>query len=542
MVNKLKGLRIAVMKHEIAQCGILIVIALCVISCGQDPTTSAGNDASRLLRRGLPGEPRSLDPQVADDDFSFQILRDLYEGLTAEDASGHIVPGVADSWTLDATGTVYTFHLRSQAKWSNGDPTTAPEFVEGLRRAVDPKTASGSAGLLAVIKGAADITAGKKRVTELAVTAVDEFSVQIILEHPAPFILQILSQPIAAPFHTKKNAAPEENFGPFNGAYVLLKRVTGSYIDLVRNPQYWNLSKVDIEKVRYVNAESEATELREYVAGDLDLTFSIPLPDLDRISKRLKDEIQISPTLGTTYLALNVSKLPFKSDVKIREALSIALDREQIAKSVMGGVAPAYSFVAIGTSGYKPATYDWVEWSRNRQLAYAKSLYLQAGYSDDRPLHLRLYFSNGESIQRLMIAVAGSWKQNLGVISELANDEFRVFLVGRKDRTRWDVARLKWDADYDDPSSFLDVFTNDSNQNDPDYESAAFNSLIAQARIEPDSGKRITLLHNAEHVLLDDYPIIPIYFTQSRRLVKPYLGGVKINPMNRIYSKNLYWQ
>lgn len=529
-------------KCRMLRCAI-VALAILAAACGHHTNGLSGETAAdRVLRRGLPGEPRTLDPQLADDDFSFAVLRDLYEGLTSENASGQVVPGAAASWTLDATGTVYTFHLRPQAKWSNGDRITASEFVQGLRRAVDPKTASGSAGLLAVIKGATDIIAGKSNVTQLAVTAVDESSVQISLEHPAPFILQVLSQPIAAPFHVNEDTGSEKYAGPFNGAYVLVNRVTGSYIDLVRNSKYWNSSKVSIKRVRYVNAESEATELREYVAGDIDLTFSIPLPDLDRISKEFKGEIQISPTLGTTYLALNLSKPPLKDDLKIREALSIALDRDQIAKNVMGGVMPAYSFVANGTTGYDPPKYDWVGWNRDRQLAYARSLYTQSGYSDNNPLHLRLYFSNGESIQRLMIAVAGSWKQNLGVISELTNDEFRVFLVGRKDRTRWDAARLKWDADYDDPSSFLDVFANDSSQNDPEYNSSAFNNLIVQARIEPEPSKRMMLLHSAEHVLMDDYPIIPIYFTRGRRLVKPFVGGAKINPMNRIYSKNLFWQ
>ena len=529
-------------KYRMLRCAIA-VIAILAAACGHHANGLPGEAAAdRVLRRGLPGEPRTLDPQLADDDFSFEVLRDLYEGLTSENASGQVVPGTAASWTVDATGTVYTFHLRPQAKWSNGDRITASDFVQGLRRAVDPKTASGSAGLLAVIKGATGIIAGKSNVTELAVTAIDESSVQISLEHPAPFILQVLSQPIAAPFHVNEDTGPEKYAGPFNGAYVLANRVTGSYIDLVRNSEYWNSSKVSIKRVRYVNAESEATELREYIAGDIDLTFSIPLPDLDRISKEFKAEIQISPTLGTTYLALNLSKPPLKDDLKIREALSIALDRDQIAKNVMGGVMPAYSFVADGTTGYDPPQYDWVGWNRDRQLAYARSLYIQSGYSDNNPLHLRLYFSNGESIQRVMIAVAGSWKQNLGVISELTNDEFRVFLVGRKDRTRWDAARLKWDADYDDPSSFLDIFASGSNQNDPEYNSSAFNNLIVQARIEPEPSKRMMLLHSAEHVLMNDYPIIPIYFTRGRRLVKPFVGGAKINPMNRIYSKNLFWQ
>jgi ABC-type oligopeptide transport system substrate-binding subunit len=522
---------------------IIAFVALLITACGYHPGGTTGQtSADRILRRGLPGEPRTLDPQLADDDFSFEVVRDLYEGLTSESASGQVIPGAAASWTLDPTGTVYTFHLRPQAKWSNGDRTTASEFVRGLRRAVDPRTASGSAGLLAVIKGATDIIAGKKNVTELAVTAIDESTVQISLEHPAPFILQVLSQPIGAPFHTDKNVRSNTPNGPFNGAYVLVNRVTGSYIDLADNPEYWNSSKVSIKKVRYVNTESEATELRKYIAGEIDLTFSIPLPDLDRISKTLRGEIHISPTLGTTYLALNLSKPPLKDNLAIRQALSIALDREQIAKNVMGGVMPAYSLVANGTTGYDPPKYDWVGWTRDRQLAYAKLLYAQSGYSTDNPLHLRLYFSNGESIQRVMIAVAGSWRQNLGVISELTNDEFRVFLVGRKDRSRWDVERMKWDADYDDPSSFLDIFTNGNNQNDPDYGSAGFNNLIMQARMEPEPTRRMALLHGAEQVLMNDYPIIPIYFTQGRRLVKPFVGGAELNPMNRIYSKNLFWK
>lgn len=523
------------------RCIVLPMLAILLAACShQDGGSSRTDEASRVLRRGIPGEPRTLDPQIADDDFSFQVLRDLYEGLTAEDSSGRITPGVADSWTVDSTGSVYTFHLRPEARWSNGDRVTASEFVQGLQRAVDPRTGSGSASLLSAVKGATRIIEGQEDASALGVLAINDSSIQISLEHPAPFILQILSQPIAAPYH--KNSSSEHTIGPYNGAYLLTGRVTGAYIDLARNDQYWNSSKVAIAKIRYVNAESEAIELREYLTGDLDLTFSIPLPDLDRLSQKIKSEIQISPTLGTTYLALNLSRAPLKGDLKVREALSIALDREQIAKNVMAGVTPAYSFVAEGTSLYNPPKYDWAGWSRDRQLSYAKSLYAQSGYSEQNPLRLRLYFSSGESIQRTMLAVAGSWKQNLGVISELSNDEFRVFLNGRKDRDRWDVARLKWDADYDDPSSFLNIFDKQSNQNDADYSSTAFDDSMNQARKEPEPAARLLQLHRAEQVLLNDYPIIPIYFTRARRLVKPYVGGATINPMNRVYSKNLYWK
>jgi oligopeptide transport system substrate-binding protein len=538
------------------QCSILLFFLICGAGCddrskktevsASSSSTAETDDGHRTLRRGLPGDPRTLDPQLADDNYSFQVVRDLYEGLTAEDPAGQIIPGVADSWTVDASGKVYTFHLRPDARWSDGHRTVATEFVQGLRRAVDPKTASDSAGLLSVIKGAGEIVAGHKPVEELGATAIDEASVRIELEHPAPFILQILSQPIAAPVHLGTNTLPDrhsvDKSDAYNGAYVLVTRVPGSFIDLARNPNYWNSSHVAIGKVRYVNSESEATELREYIANQLDMTFTIPMPDLARVTENYSAEVQTAPYLGTFYLALNLTKSPLKDSITLRQALSMAVDRELIADHVMMGVAPAYTFVASGTSGYDRPEYEWTRWTRERQLAYARSLYARSGYSEKKPLHLKLYFNTSEGIQRIMIAIAGSWKQNLGVISELDSDEFRVFLAGRKDRTRWDVARLGWDADYDDPSSFLDVFTPGNNQNDSAYNNTAFNEAILEARADPRPDSRLMRLSSAERILLNDYPIIPIYFKKARRLVKPNVGGAQLTPMNRTYSKNLFWK
>ncbi|HWG70493.1 MAG TPA: peptide ABC transporter substrate-binding protein [Steroidobacteraceae bacterium] len=505
------------------------------------------SNSVRMLRRGLPGEPRTLDPQLADDTFSFPVLRDLYEGLTAEDRNGRIVPGVAESWTVDTTGTVYTFVLRPNAKWSDGAPIVAMDFVRGLRRAVDPRTASGSSALLTVIKGASDIIAGNKKVVALGVTATNENSVQIELEHPAPFVLQILSQPIAAPARVQTDAASAmagsgEKPKISNGAYVLINRVPGSFIDLAKNPKYWDKSNVSIERVRYVNTESEATEIRKYVAGEIDMTSTIPAPDLDRVTQKYGAEIQASPILGTLYLGLNVSGPPLRDSRDLRQALSMTVDREMISTHIILGVTPAYSFVANGVRGYKPPAYAWSKWSRERQLTYAQTLYERAGYSKKRPLHLKLYFNTGESIQRIMIAIATNWEQNLGVDVDLVSDEFRVFLAGRKDRSRWDVIRLGWYADYDDPASFLDVFSRDNSQNDPGYMSSDFNNLIDAARREPNSDVRMSLLQSSEEVLLNDYPIIPVYFYTARRLVKPNLGGAEITPLHHTYSKHLYWK
>jgi len=495
----------------------------------------------------LLGEPQTLDPQLADDNYSFQVIRDLYEGLTDEDRSGRIVSGVASSWTIDSTSTVYTFQLRSNARWSDGRHIVAEDFVQGLRRAVDPQTASGSAAMLINIKGASEIIAGRKKVSELGVVALEESTLQIKLEHPAPFILEILSQPIAAPFHAKLSStasgdSPNGAKPVTNGAYNLVAHIPGSYIELEKNQNYWDAENVAIDRVKYMNVESVATELREYLAGQIDLTFTIPAADLQRISEQYPREVQNEPFLGTLYLALNLSIDPIKNNKDLRQALSMAVDRETISEKIMMGVTPAYALVANGIPGYVPASYAWSTWSREKQLDTARNLYEKAGYSQKTPLHLKLYFNQDEGIRRLMIAIAGNWKHNLGVDSELVADEFRVFLAGRKDKTRWDVARLGWTADYDDPSSFLGVFSGESRENDPGYSSDAFSLLMKRAENEAQDNRRMQYLRNAEQVLLDDYPIIPIYFYRARRLVKPYLGGAQLTPMNRSYSKHLFWR
>jgi oligopeptide transport system substrate-binding protein len=398
--------------------------------------------------------------------------------------------------------------------------------------------------LLAVIKGANEIIAGRKNVTVLGVTAIGESSVRIELEHPAPFVLQILSQPIAAPVHLGSHSLSgvPTNVNVSNGAYTLVNRIPGSSIELARNNYYWDAPNVPTERVRYIDVESEATELKEYIAGQLDMTFTVPMSDLSRVSQKYGAEMQTAPILGILYLALDVSGPPLRNSRDLRQALSMAVDRDLISEHVMMGVTPAYTFVARGTSGYIPPAYEWAKWPRERQLTYARYLFARSGYSAENPLRLKLYFNSEEIVQRIMIAVAGSWKQNLGVDADLVSDEFRVFLTGRKDRRRWDVLRMGWYADYDDPASFLEVFARDNSQNDPAYSSAQFNDLIDAARIEPQPEKRITLLEKSEQVLLNDYPVIPIYFYEGRRLVKPYLGGAEITPLNRTYSKHLFWK
>lgn len=554
-VAEISSRQFQTLARHILRCTIFVAVICHIGGCDsqrksresllpQSQVTSDRSIPARPLRRGLPGEPRTLDPQLADDTFSFQVVRDLFEGLTAEDRSGRVVPGVAQSWTVDASGKIYTFILRDNARWSDGERVLASEFLAGLQRAVDPHTASGSANLLNVVKNATDIIAGKKPIKELGIAKIDESSVRIELERPAPFILEILAQPIAAPLHSRnpQNSLSDSTQSVTNGAYTVVNRINGSSIELAKNEKYWDAANVQIQRVRYINVESEATELREYISGDLDLTYTLPAPDLSRIQQSLSAELQTAPLLGTMYLALDMTEAPFGGNRELRQALSMAVDRDLIAKHVTLGASPAYAFVSRGIADYKPPAYEWSQWPRDKQIGYAQKLLQQAGYSEKHRLNLTLYSSTGEGVERVLLAIAGSWKQNLGVETRIVSDEFRVFLSGRKDRSKWDAARLGWWADYNDASSFLEIFATNGSQNDPGYTSAPFDGLIIGARSESDPSRRVALLQRAEETLLNDYPIVPVYFYVARRLVKPYLGGAEITPLNRTYSKHLYWK
>ncbi len=495
------------------------------------------------LVRGLPEVPRTLDPQVADDEYSFQILRDIYEGLTEENDLGKIIPGIAESWSINRKGTQYKFRIRKDARWSDGTPVTADQFVQGLRRAVNPKTASGSAALLDDIKGAKSIIAGKAQVTSLGVTAVSKHVLLIQLSRPAPYILQVLSQPISAPIRGPSKDHPSPTRPDItDGPYFVAKQAYGSYIEIDRNKYYWDVRHVAIPKIRYVITGSGSSELEDYLAGQIDVTYSLPLPDLKRMLAMRRSEVQIAPILATFYLAFNMSETWLAQDRDLRKALSMSIDRHLIANKLMEGVSPAFSFIPPAIKNYRPPTYSWATWSHARRVSFARNLLLRAHFSNARPLKLRLYFNKDQTIERVILALVSNWQQNLGISVQLKSDEFRVFLSRRKDHRYWDIARFGWNADYDDPEDFLDIFTIDSPQNDAGYANASFNTIVNQARDETNLVTRRRLLEQAESVLLRDYVLIPVYFYNARRMVSPCVGGATITPMNHTYSKYLYWQ
>jgi oligopeptide transport system substrate-binding protein len=508
------------------------------LSCCGSQTDKPGQLGA--LRRGLAGEPASLDPAGASDNFSFQVLHDLYEGLTLESANGEVIPGVASSWSVDQTGTEYTFHLRGDARWSNGKPVRAQEFVFAWRRVLEPSRGSQVSDDLRLISGAPEIIAGRQPTSALGAFAIDDHTLVVKLERPAAYLPQVLAHSATFPVYSDESAHSHVSATwVSNGPYTLKVWLPGTRVGLQRNQEYWDREHVRIEKVEYQIASDQNSQLMRYRAGQLDITDIVPANAAPWIRAEHPNELVIAPYLATAYFGLNLSTPTLKSNLQLRKALAMAIDRRRIAAAQGFGQPPAYGFIPPGIWNYTPQSWEWSSLSDSERIAEAKRLYFEAGYSDAKPLRIRLLFNANTAIRQTAILVAAMWRETLGIETDLTEEEYRVFLQSRQDKARWDVARLGWTADFNDASNFLDTFRQNSANNDSTYSNRAFDGLLNEAARTPDPETRRKLLEAAERVMLNDYPILPLYFFVSKRLVKPYVYGAQPNPLDLLTSKTL---
>jgi oligopeptide transport system substrate-binding protein len=508
--------------------------------CAQGSDVPIAGSPALELRRGISGEPASLDPAAATDNFSSQVIQDLYEGLTRESSSGEVVPGVASSWDVDATGTKYTFHLRPNASWSNGKHVVASEFVASWQRILDPKQASPVSSELKLLKGAAAIISGKSSPTTLGVVAQGSDILIVNLEQPAPYFPQLLAHSAAFPIYSDLSARSHTAISwVSNGPFVLSSWLPGTTIELKRNAAYWDGANVKIDSVDYQIAPDQNSQFAAYRAGQLDMTDTVPTNAIESLRKEHPQELVIAPLLATAYYGLNLEAPQLQGNLKLRKALSMAIDRRRLVASLALGQTPAFGLVPPGTWNYEPQQWNWESLNDVDRIVQARRLYAEAGFSGSTPLRLRLLFNSSPSIKQTAILVAAMWKEELGVDTILTDEEFRVFLESRHDKHKWDVVRLAWTANYNDASSFLDVLRTNSSNNDSGYSNPLFDKFLDEASNTADSSIRRSLLANAERLMLDDYPVIPLYYLVSKRLVKPYVVGVKPNALDRVGSKEL---
>ena len=508
-----------------------------------DPAQLAGE---QVLHRGNGAEVQTLDPHKAEGVPSSNILRDLYEGLTIEAPDGRVIPGAAESWQISDDGRTYTFHLRRNARWSNGDPVTAEDFVYGLRRSVAPATGSKYSQILAPILNAEEVIAGRKPPEALGVEAIDGHTLKITLKAATPYFLGLLNHSSTYPAH---RPSVEKHGGQFsrpgklvsNGAYRLSEWVVQSHVRLDRNPHYWDDGNTTIETVYYYPIEDQSTELKRYRAGELDITEAIPLQQFRWIRKNLASELRVSPYLGTYYFGYNLTRPPFRENLKLRRALSMAINREILTEKITGmGEKPLYSWVPEGIPGYTPARLDYADWPHGKRIAEARRLYAEAGYSKGNPLTVEIRYNTSENHKKVAIAIAAMWKQALGVRVKLVNEEWKVFLENRKQKRLTQVFRAGWIGDYNDPFTFMEILHSRHGLNDSAYRNPDYDKLLEQASMEPDPQERFALMHQAEAMALRDHPVIPLYGYVSKHLVKPWVGGFTPNILDHHYTKNLY--
>ncbi len=494
----------------------------CLAGCTRSQEGPAGSGAApqaAMLVRGGGPDPDSLDPQKARGFEAQSILRDLCEGLTTLDRNAAVAPGVASTWGVSTDGRVYVFKLRREARWSNGEPVVAADFVAGLRRLVDPATASGYAQYIDVIANAGDIVAARKPPEALGVAAPDDATVVVTLATPAPYLPTLLSHPSACPVHRPTLAAhPEGQARPgvmvSNGAFVLTEWVQGSYILASRNRYYWNNAATRLDAVKYLLIPDENAELTRYRGGELQVTFVVPRGQFDWIKANLADQL-------------------------LRRALSLAIDREKLAQLVLRvGELPAYGWVPPGIDHYGAQSFDYRGEPMVARVAEAQRLYREAGYSPDKPLSFELRYNSGEVHTKLAVAIASMWKEALGAEVRLTQVEFKSLLQDI-DRGEVQMFRSSWVGDYNDAYTFAQYLKSDFGVNLPHYANAAYDALLKRAAAETDATLRRALLEQAERLMLRDHPLLPLYFYVNKHLVKPEVEGWYDNVMNVVYSKDL---
>ena len=534
-------------KKSVVAAGILAALISGNAAFAADVPAGVQLAEKQTLVRNNGAEVQSLDPHKIEGVPESNVSRDLFEGLLISDVEGHPTAGVAEKWE-NKDFKVWTFHLRKNAKWSDGTPVTAHDFVYSWQRLADPKTASPYASYLQYghIANIDDVIAGKKPTSELGVKAIDDNTFEVTLSEPVPYFYKLL-------VHPSVSAVPKaaiEKFGDkwtqpanivTNGAYKLKDWVVNERIVLERNTNYWDNDKTVITQVTYLPISAEVTDVNRYRSGEIDMTYNnMPIELFQKLKKEIPKEVHVDPYLCTYYYEINNQKAPF-TDVRVRTALKLALDRDIIVNKVKNqGDLPAYSYTPPYTDGAKLTEPAWFKMTQEQRNAEAKKLLAEAGYTADKPLSFSLLYNTSDLHKKLAIAVASIWKKNLGANVKLENQEWKTFLDTRHQGT-FDVARAGWCADYNEPTSFLNTMLSDSSNNTSHYKSPAFDKLIGDTLKVTDEAQRAELYSKAEQQLDKDCAIVPVYYYVNARLVKPWVGGYTgKDPLDNIYVKNLY--
>lgn len=505
------------------------------------------NVSPQIITINNGSEVVSLDPHKVEGVPESNIILNLLEGLVYTDIDGKLTPGVAKNWENDKY-TRWIFTLREDARWSDGTQVIAEDFVYSWRRLADPKTGSPYSSYLqnAYIENAAEILKGDMPVESLGVKALDNHHLEVTLSRPVPYFVDMLGHTAMKPVNMKiieqygdKWTQPQNFVG--NGAYLLDQWIVNERIVVKRNPQYWNNKNSRINQATFLSISSEVSDINRYRSGEIDITNSaIPPALFQKMQVERPNELYVRPYLCTFYYEINNQKAPF-NDSRVREAIKLGLDRETITNKIIAqGQTVAYGFTPTFINNGDFALPSWVKLSPEQRYQKAKLLLAEAGYNEKNPLKFSLLYNTSDQNKQQAIVAASMWKKNIGAQVILQNQEWKTSLQSRHEGN-YDVARATWCADYNEPTSFLNMMLSQNSNNTAFYKNKGFDALLEKALIAPTPLERNQIYQQAEALLDADSAIVPVYYRVSARMINPTVGGFKgEDPLDYMDIKRLY--
>lgn len=540
VINKASNL----IYFSVRLCGLIVISFLC--ACEKQTLVDIGNQ-QQILYFGNGPEISGLDPHGTNGLPEARVIASLYEGLVAKDPKTlEIVPALADHWSISDDGLRYRFHIRENARWSNGDPVTAHDFVNAWRRGLMPTLGNESVSALFLIKNAEKYY--RQEISNpdfVGVKAEDNQFLIVELENPTPYFLHLLDYLALYPLHMKtieRYGALDDPANPWtkqgkivtNGPFILKEWVPGRSLIVEKNPFYWDKENVKLKQIHFLPVDQRLVEERMFKARHLHRTEWMPLEKIEVYRNKKDPEYNHYPFFQTYYYVFNVKRSPF-DNIKVRKALTYAVDRKLLAEKVTSGVQiPAEAFTPQDVSGYRSK----VQLEFN--VAKAKQFLAEAGYPEGKGFpKVTLTYNTADDHRKIAEAIQQMWKQNLNINVEIENMEWKVFLHEKKNMN-FQIARAAWAGDYLDPNTFLEIFTSNHGENRSAWGNEIYDNLIKQASKTPDQKKRFELFQEAEALLLDEAPLIPVYHYTTNNLISKHLKGFYPNIMDYYSYKHLY--
>ncbi len=532
--------------HCFRICLLTSVLCFLAASCAKRETDVARGIREQVLHRGLSADLTGLDPHLETGLPEINVISALFEGLVGEHPeTGAPVPGVAEHWEVSPDGLTYTFHLRANARWSNGEPVTAQDFAGSIKRVLTKSLGADNAAMLFVLANAESwYQGGLTDFSQVGVAAVDAHTLRLTLAHPAPYLLSLLSHPIWYPVHLptlEKNGGATSRDSRWtdpttfvgNGPFVLKANRRGEVIIADKSPTYWDAATVRLNSIHFHPAADVDGEERAFRAGQLHITESLPVGKVESYRRDRPEVLRISPFLDTYFYRLNTTR-PGLSDKRVRQALSLALNRRAITEKITrGGQQPAHTFTPPGIDGYVPPD------GLKEDLAQAKQLLVEAGFPDGKGLPpLEIMINSSGNHRAIAEAIQQMWRQ-IGVQAEVNNMEMSSLFAKRR-ALDYSILRSEWVADYADAKSFLDVFRGGSNNNHTGWNNLEYDAALHAADRTADPAARRELLQTAEVLLMSEAPIIPLYYFTTVRLVHPAVRGWHPLPLDRHPYKHVW--